>query len=103
MPLKINGMEDHSHLLVSLKSKHRLDYFLRDLKGESSLWIHREITRGFEWQKGYSAFSVSPMALEAVKRYIENQKEHHKRVDFRTEYVDLLTRAGIEFDEKFLW
>lgn len=103
MPLKINCIEDHSHLLVSLKSKHRLDYFLRDLKGESSLWIHKEITRVFEWQKGYSAFSVSPTAVEDVKRYIANQKEHHRRVDFKTEYVDLLQKAGIEFDEKFLW
>jgi putative transposase len=51
----------------------------------------------------YSAFSVSANALEGVKRYIANQKEHHRRVDFKTEYVDLLNRAGIEFDEKFLW
>jgi putative transposase len=103
MPLKINGIEDHVHLLVGLKSKHRLDYFLRDLKGESSLWIHREITRMFEWQKGYSAFSVSPTAVEDVTRYIANQKQHHRRVDFKTEYVDLLQKAGIEFEEKFLW
>ena len=103
VPLKINGMEDHSHLLVSLKSKHRLDYFLRDLKGQSSLWIHKEITRMFGWQKGYSAFSVSPTAVEDVKRYIANQEEHHRRVDFKTEYVDLLRAAGIVFEEKFLW
>jgi putative transposase len=103
VPLKINGMEDHSHLLVSLKSKHRLDYFLRDLKGESSLWTHKEVTRMFEWQKGYSAFSVSPTAVGDVKRYIANQKQHHRRVDFKTEYVDLLQKAGIEFEEKFLW
>ena len=103
MPLEINGMDDHAHLLVSLKSKHRLDYFLRDLKGESSVWIHREVTRLFEWQKGYSAFSVSPTAVEDVKRYIANQKEHHRRVDLKTEYVDLLDKAGIEFEERFLW
>ena len=103
MPLEINGMDDHAHLLVSLKSKHRLDYFLRDLKGESSLWIHHEHTRMFEWQKGYSAFSVSPTAVEDVRRYIANQKEHHRKIDFKTEYVDLLNRAGIEFEERFLW
>ena len=103
VPLKINGMDDHGHVLTSTKSKHRLDYFLRDLKGESSLWIHKEFDRRFEWQKGYSAFSVSPSAVEYVKRYVANQKEHHRRVDFKTEYVDLLNRAGVEFDEKFLW
>ena len=57
----------------------------------------------FEWQKGYGAFSPSPTAVENVKRYIENQKQHHRRVDFKTEYVDLLTKAGIEFREEYLW
>lgn len=56
---------------MSLKSKHRLDYFLRDLKADSSEWVHKEITRLFDWQKGYGAFSVSPTAVNAVARYIE--------------------------------
>ena len=103
VPLKIGGIEDHVHLLVSLKSKHRLDYFLRDLKADSSEWVHKEITRRFEWQKGYGAFSVSPTAVEYVSRYIENQREHHKRFDFKTEYVELLTKADVEFEERFLW
>ena len=101
MPLKIGGVEDHVHLLVSLKSKHRLDYFLRDLKADSSEWVHKEIT--FDWQKGYGAFSVSPNAIQAVKRYIENQREHHRGVDFKSEYVGLLEKAGIDFEEKYLW
>ena len=103
VPLQIGGIEDHTHALVSLKSKHRLDYFLRDLKGDSSEWIHKEFTREFEWQKGYGAFSVSPTAIEAVRVYIVKQREHHTRVDFKNEYIDLLTRAGIDFEEKFLW
>jgi hypothetical protein len=103
MPLKIGGVEDHVHLLVSLKSKHRLDYFLRDLKADSSEWVHKEITRLFDWQKGYGAFSVSPTAVNAVSRYIENQKAHHKRFDYKTEYVSLLEKSGIHFEEKFLW
>ncbi len=103
IPLKIGGIDDHVHLLVRLKSKHRLDYFLRDLKADSSEWVHREITRLFEWQKGYGAFSVSSTAVEYVSRYIENQREHHCRFDFKTEYVDLLTKADVEFEETFLW
>ncbi|HUR99817.1 MAG TPA: transposase [Pyrinomonadaceae bacterium] len=103
IPLKINGIEDHIHSLVRLKSKHRLDYFLRDLKADSSEWVHKEITRIFEWQKGYAAFSVSPTAVPAVSRYIANQKKHHQRVDFKSEYVTLLEKSGVEFEEKFLW
>ncbi len=103
VPLKIGGVEDHIHLLLSLKSKHRLDYFLRDLKGDSSIFIHKEITKIFEWQKGYGAFSVSPPAIDAVSRYIENQRVHHQSVDFKTEFIDLLEKAGIEFEDKYLW
>jgi len=103
VPLKIGGVEDHVHLLVSLSPKHRLDYFLRDLKGDSSIWVHKEITKMFEWQKGYGAFSVSPTAASAVSRYIENQRFHHQKVDFKVEFVDLLEKAGVEFQERFLW
>jgi|SRR5215213_6387986 len=103
MPLAIGGVADHLHILVSLKSKHRLDYFLRDLKADSSTWIHTELRKNFEWQKGYGAFSVSPSSIEGVKKYIANQEEHHKRKSFQTEYIELLNASGIEFDEKYLW
>lgn len=103
VPLQIGGDEDHVHVLTSLRSKHRLDYFLRDLKADSSEWVHKEITKMFEWQKGYGAFSVSPTAVPAVRNYILNQKEHHQKLDFMTEYIELLEKSGIEFEERFLW
>jgi hypothetical protein len=69
VPLAIGGTEDHVHLPVGLNSSHRLDYFVRDLKADSSEWVHKEIgQRMFGWQKGYGAFSVSPLNIEAVKR-----------------------------------
>ncbi|MBL8181449.1 MAG: transposase [Blastocatellia bacterium] len=85
------------------KLEHGLDYFLRDLKADSSTWVHKEITKLFEWQKGYGAFSVSPTAVPAVRNYILNQKEHHRKQDFKSEYIELLLKAGIEFEERFLW
>lgn len=103
VPLQIGGVEDHVHLLVSLKSKHRLDYFLRDLKADSSEWIHKEITKRFEWQKGYGAFSVSPTATEAVRQYIKRQRQHHTKIDFKTEYIDLLKKANLDYEEEYLW
>ena len=80
-----------------------MEQVLRDLKADSSEWVHKEITRLFDWQKGYGAFSVSPTAVNAVARYIENQREHHGRVDFKSEYIELLTKSGVDFDERFLW
>jgi REP element-mobilizing transposase RayT len=102
--LAIGGMEDHVHLLVGLKSSHRLDYFLRDLKADSSEWIHKEIGKKiFSWQKGYGAFCVSPSSIEGVKRYIFNQAEHHRRQSFQEEYLDLLQASSIEYDKRYLW
>ena len=103
MPLAVGGVADHVHLLVSLKSKHRLDYFLRDLKADSSNWIHQELRKKFEWQKCYGAFSVSPNSIEGVRKYIANQAEHHQKITFQDEYRELLKKSGIDFDEKYLW
>lgn len=101
--LAIGGVEDHIHLLVSLKSKHRLDYFVRDLKADSSAWIHKEFSRLFEWQKGYGAFSVSAENVEIVRRYIESQEAHHRNESFQHEYVRLLENNNVAYDPEYLW
>jgi putative transposase len=103
VPLAIGGVEDHVHLLVGLKASHRIDYFLRDLKADSSTWIHDVLGQKiFSWQRGYAALSVSPSKLGAVKQYILRQKEHHRRQTFLAELIELLTESGIEYDERFL-
>ena len=103
VPLAIGGISDHVHLLVSLKSKHRLDYFLRELKADSSGWVHKELTKNFQWQTGYGAFSVSPNSINGVKKYILNQAEHHRTKTFEEEYLELLKASGVEYDKKYLW
>ena len=103
-PLAIGGIEDHVHLLVGLKSSHRIDYFLRDLKADSSEWVHREIgMEMFAWQKGYAALSVSPSDVESVKSYVLTQAEHHRRKTFQEELLEILNENGIPYDERFLW
>ena len=104
VPLAVGGTADHVHLLVGTNSTHRLDYLLRDLKADSSKWIHDEIRRrAFAWQKGYGAFSVSPSKVDAVKRYVANQETHHKRYSFQEEYMKLLKSSGIQFDARYVW
>jgi REP element-mobilizing transposase RayT len=104
VPLAVGGMEDHVHLLVGISSSHRLDYFVRDLKADSSEWVHKQIGRKmFAWQKGYGAFSVSPSNVEGVRRYVLRQEEHHRRKTFQEEYIELLKAGGIEYDERFVW
>lgn len=94
--LSINIQSDHLHLLISLRSDQKVDDIVKRLKGESSHWINSEniIKPKFSWQRGYGAFSISSSHLEAVKNYIKNQDEHHKKVSFIDEYEKILTKYG---------
>jgi REP element-mobilizing transposase RayT len=99
------GIEDHVHLLVGLHQSQSIADCVRDLKSNSSRWIHDTQPKlaGFAWQKKYGAFSVSESSVEKVKRYIANQKTHHERVSYQDEFRALLKRHGIEFDERYLF
>jgi len=99
--LAINGTDDHIHLLIDLPADATLAQLVNALKVNSSRWMKESIS-GFAWQRGYSAFSVSKSNVEAVKRYIANQKEHHKKMDYRTELIKLLKRHDVDFDERFV-
>ena len=99
----VGGVSDHVHLLIGLRATHCLADVLRDLKAVSSGWVHDEIgARGFAWQEGYGAFTVSASQRGVVRRYIEKQGEHHRTHTFRDEYLELLRRSGVEFDERYV-
>jgi putative transposase len=103
VPEGIGGVSDHVHLLVGLKATHCLSDVLRELKKRSSTWIHEQIgLSSFAWQEGYAAFTVGATSRDAVLNYIANQQEHHRTKSFREELIELLTRANISFDLKFL-
>ena len=103
--LAAGGMPDHIHLLISLSKQIALADAVRTIKSNSSKWIHETFPTqvDFAWQAGYGAFAVSFSNLDAVKRYIANQAEHHRKRTFREEFVALLERHEIEFDERYLW
>jgi REP element-mobilizing transposase RayT len=101
--LGVGGVADHVHLLVGLKATHCLADFMRDLKKESTRWVKEVLGhKGFAWQAGYAGFTVSPTAVEAVRSYVLNQEEHHRHKSFRDELIELLQKAGIAFDERYL-
>ena len=104
VPECVGGVADHVHLLIGLKATHRLCDVIRDIKVSSSKWIHEtQALREFGWQDGYGAFTVSDSRREAVKHYIRNQEAHHQAQAFKDEYVTFLQKAGVEFDERYLW
>ena len=99
MPILINGPADHVHLLVSIPAKVAVAEFARVVKANSSKWAHNEQVQ-FEWQSRYGAFSVSNSKQREVRDYIASQQEHHRHVSFQEEYLALLTRHGVNFDER---
>lgn len=103
--LAAGGMPDHVHLLASLSAQSAVSDILRVVKTNSSKWIHETFSdhRGFGWQDGYGAFTVSPSNLSRVKRYIAEQEEHHRRVTFQEEFIAFLKRHGIPYDERYIW
>ena len=99
----VGGIADHVHLLVGLKATHCLSDFMRELKKASSLWVHGQIgMKGFAWQEGYGAFTVSAASRDKVREYIANQEEHHRTKSFREELEEFLKRAGVKYEPKWL-
>ena len=101
-PLIVNGVTDHVHMLLTLPSTVTLADAMRRIKAKSSHWM-RQGVRDFAWQAGYAAFSVSQSNVAGVRTYIANQEEHHERIGFKDEFVSLLKRNELEYEERFLW
>ena len=101
--LVAGGMPDHVHLLAGWGTTVSVAEMMKDVKGISSRWMNERSDRPpgrFAWQEGYGAFSVSASQVAAVRKYILNQEEHHKKVSFREEYMNLLKKHGIDFNPR---
>lgn len=105
MPIKIGGYRDHVHILCFLSKKIALMKLLEELKSHSSKWMKTKDARlkNFYWQDGYGAFSINPQDVDAVRRYIENQHDHHKKKTFQEEYRSFLETYKVEYDERYVW
>ncbi|MFA6714188.1 MAG: IS200/IS605 family transposase [Victivallales bacterium] len=102
---KINGTDDHIHILADLKPRFTLSDILRTIKSNSSKWINGNFLSngGFGWQEGYGAFSVSKSSIPEALNYIVEQERHHKKMSFQEEFIKLLQKHEIKYDEKYLW
>jgi REP element-mobilizing transposase RayT len=97
----LNVQPEHVHMLVKVAHDQRVEDLVKLMKGESSHWINqRDIVPGkFSWQTGYAALSVSYDRLDAVRQYITNQDEHHRRKSFTEELRTMLREAGYTEEE----
>ena len=100
----IGGVSDHVHIVTTLPRTVSQAQMIEQIKKVSSKWIKAVHSRyrGFFWQRGYGAFSVSPSQLDTVLQYVETQQEHHRTRTFQEEYRELLRRHGVNFDERYV-
>ena len=76
---------------------------MEELKANSSRWVKAHGVKGFAWQRGYGAFSVSPADADALTRYIEEQETHHRKRDFQEEMRAFFEKYHVVFDERYVW
>lgn len=103
--LAINGMPDHIHFFIGMKPVCCLSDLVREVKKASNEMINENKLSKFKfnWQEGYGAFSYSHSQIDNVAMYVLNQKEHHKKISFKEEYIDFLKKFEIEYHEKYLF
>jgi REP element-mobilizing transposase RayT len=103
--IAINSMPDHVHLFIGMKPNMALSDLIRDVKNNSSNFINEKkwIRGKFNWQKGFGAFSYGHSQIDAVVKYILNQEKHHAHQTFKEEYLEMLKKFNVEYDEKYLF
>jgi putative transposase len=103
--LQIGGIPDHIHRVVELKPVHALSEIMQKVKGSSSKWVNekKRFVNRFAWQEGYGAFTVSESQISAVMRYVREQEDHHRKLSFKEEFIRILERHRVEYDERYLW
>ena len=103
--IEIGGVADHVHILLSLPSTLSIAKAMQLIKGGSSKWVHESFPehRLFGWQVKYGAFSVSVSQLDKTVQYIQCQAEHHRKITFQEEFLALLKKHRVIYDERYLW
>ncbi len=104
-PIIINGTKDHIHIFFGLNTKNAISDLVRDIKINSTNFINdKKYLKGkFYWAEGYGAFSYSHSQINDVYRYIQNQEKHHEKSTFKEEYISILKKYDIIYDEKYLF
>ena len=99
----VGGIEDHVHMLLALPPTIPIAKAVQLVKGGSSKWVHETLTRDFEWQEGYGAFTVGVSQREDTIAYINSQAEHHRKRNFQEEFAAFLRKHGIDYDPNTIW
>lgn len=100
---RVNGVENHLHILTDMHPSIAPADFMRDIKASTSLWMKNSMLfpSFIGWEEGYGSFTCSYKDINSLIEYIKNQQEHHKKMTFEEEYRLILKESGITPDERF--
>ena len=103
--LAIGAMPDHIHILIGYNLNELLPDLVEEIKTSTNVWVkEKRLSKfKFEWQRGYGAFTHSRMQIDTVVNYILTQEQHHKKKSFKEEYLEILTKNGVEYKEEYLF
>ena len=103
--LSIGGVDDHVHILLAISSTISIAKAIQLIKGVSSKWVHETFPKHklFSWQEGYGAFSIGVSQIDRTIAYIQSQAEHHRRLTYQEEFMRILKKHGIQYDERYVW
>jgi len=103
--VRVGGIEDHVHIVCLLSRNESVAHLVEEVKRNSSRWIKTIDARyeKFAWQGGYAVFSVSQSVVDKTVAYVNNQREHHKKVSFHDEYLNFLKLYHVEYDERYVF
>jgi putative transposase len=103
--IEVGGTEDHIHILCLLSRHYSVSEIVKKAKANSSSWLKSREGRcqKFTWQSGYGAFSIDQSQMDLMQHYIRHQAEHHRRRTFQEEYLEILRRYQVSYDERYLW
>ena len=94
---------DHVHILCTLPRTMQIAELISKTKTASSKWVKKQGIDDFAWQNGYAVFSVSLSGIKVVEKYILNQEVHHRKLDFKDEYLNFIKESGIDYDDRYMW
>jgi len=102
--IRVGGVSDHVHILCLLSRNETVSHLVEEVKRNSSRWMKNlaDSYQRFEWQGGYASYSVSESVIEKTIEYVANQKEHHRKMTFRDEYIQFLKLYHVDFDERYV-
>ncbi|MRT94042.1 IS200/IS605 family transposase [Ancylomarina sp. 16SWW S1-10-2] len=103
--IAIGSMPDHIHIFIGYNMNQTIPVLVEQIKTSSNQWVKDKgfSMANFSWQNGYGTFSYSRSQIDTIANYVRNQEEHHRKKSFKEEYLEILQKFDVEYQDKYLF